>query len=309
MKPLKCEFCNGNLVVDSSLEFAVCEYCGVKYSKDALHNKIIEIRGVVETVQGEAEKQRLLNKAETLKKLNKYGDAISVYNNLIKEYPDDYHIYLELLKTDLNCYRLDWGLINDALKLCGDPKLVYGLFDEFQKLYGKEIHTEESSYTELDLEWYDLPTIDYFTFNLLNQEAELKELIRTKSFHAFIDELKRRYVYLVRSHQMVPRWSRQCNYESGFGDKYSPLFRGEIIPLEKTYQLLKNNVSDFNKTNGFSMFSKIKVKFDTDYYYPRVILSNNSTDNRFQVCQAALFNNSWLYCCGSDREWIFIPIK
>ena len=51
MKPLCCDFCNGNLVMDDSREFAVCEFCGTKYLKSTLQSKIQEITGTV-TVSG-----------------------------------------------------------------------------------------------------------------------------------------------------------------------------------------------------------------------------------------------------------------
>lgn len=50
MKPLRCDFCNGNLVMDDSREFAVCEFCGTKYLKSTIQSKIQEIRGAVSVV-------------------------------------------------------------------------------------------------------------------------------------------------------------------------------------------------------------------------------------------------------------------
>lgn len=47
MKPLRCDFCNGNLVIDESREFATCEFCGTKYMKSTIQQKIQEIRGTV----------------------------------------------------------------------------------------------------------------------------------------------------------------------------------------------------------------------------------------------------------------------
>ena len=49
--PLKCDICGGGLILDDSREFAVCEYCGTKYKKSVLQQKILEITGTV-TVEG-----------------------------------------------------------------------------------------------------------------------------------------------------------------------------------------------------------------------------------------------------------------
>ena len=47
MEPLHCDFCNGALVIDDSREFAVCEYCGTKYLRNTIQQKIQEITGTV----------------------------------------------------------------------------------------------------------------------------------------------------------------------------------------------------------------------------------------------------------------------
>lgn len=52
MEPLRCDFCNGNLVMDSSREFAVCEFCGTKYLRDVIQQKIQEVTGTV-SVEGD----------------------------------------------------------------------------------------------------------------------------------------------------------------------------------------------------------------------------------------------------------------
>ena len=44
---LRCDFCNGGLVIDDSREFAVCEFCGTKYLASTLRAKVQEIRGTV----------------------------------------------------------------------------------------------------------------------------------------------------------------------------------------------------------------------------------------------------------------------
>ena len=52
MKPLVCDLCGGQLIMDDSREFAVCEYCRTKYMKSTLQAKVQEIRGTVK-VEGD----------------------------------------------------------------------------------------------------------------------------------------------------------------------------------------------------------------------------------------------------------------
>ena len=48
MKKLKCEACGGPLTMQSGGEMAVCEYCGMRYSRDRVREMVQEIRGKVE---------------------------------------------------------------------------------------------------------------------------------------------------------------------------------------------------------------------------------------------------------------------
>lgn len=48
MKKLECEACGGPLVMQSGGEMAVCEYCGMRYSRDRVREMVQEIRGKVE---------------------------------------------------------------------------------------------------------------------------------------------------------------------------------------------------------------------------------------------------------------------
>ena len=47
MAALTCDICGGNLSMDSSGDFALCESCGLKHTKDRLKTKALEITGTV----------------------------------------------------------------------------------------------------------------------------------------------------------------------------------------------------------------------------------------------------------------------
>ena len=47
MAAISCDICGGNLSMDSSGDFAVCESCGLKHTKDRLKTKALEITGTV----------------------------------------------------------------------------------------------------------------------------------------------------------------------------------------------------------------------------------------------------------------------
>lgn len=90
MSALVCDICGGNLAMDAAGEFAICESCGMKHTKERVRTKVQEIQGVVEVTKGEAEKERLLKNAETFISLNEHNKANSIYHQITEDYPDDY---------------------------------------------------------------------------------------------------------------------------------------------------------------------------------------------------------------------------
>lgn len=77
MKPLRCDFCQGQLVMDPSREFAVCEYCGTKYMKETIQLKIQEITGRVSIIGNVKTKETdFIIQAGVLRRYN--GEATDV---------------------------------------------------------------------------------------------------------------------------------------------------------------------------------------------------------------------------------------
>lgn len=98
MEALICDICGGKLVMQSG-GVARCESCGMKYTKERVQEKVQEIKGTVkidgpvETVKGDAEKERLLKNAETYLKLN---NPVSANTELLK--------YIEFFPYDIKPY-------------------------------------------------------------------------------------------------------------------------------------------------------------------------------------------------------------
>ena len=86
---LTCDICNGNLVMDGSREFAVCEGCGMKYSKEALRSML---SGATQAAPAPAtgEADRLAENGEQFMKLKEYDKAQKVYAQLMTSHPEDW---------------------------------------------------------------------------------------------------------------------------------------------------------------------------------------------------------------------------
>lgn len=209
MKPLRCDFCNGQLVMDKSREFAVCEFCGTKYMKETIQDKIQEIRGqvsitgAVETVTGDAEKERILKNAETYIRIKEFDKAIQAYQQIIKQFPEDYRGWWGLFTTQINSY-FATGVFKDAepnalrntYNLCKNRTILTNYLNEVIKKYGNKLRlvpaNDKINYA-LNKKNTNAQSLDTFTAWLLTtQEKNLPYY--TDKFKTFIDNLYTLYI-------------------------------------------------------------------------------------------------------------------
>lgn len=95
--PVKCPMCGAILHIESKKEAAVCQSCGNAFVVEKAINNYNTYNSVVNNitsdsvvVQMESEKERLNTNAETYIKLGKIQKALSIYNELVEKYPNDW---------------------------------------------------------------------------------------------------------------------------------------------------------------------------------------------------------------------------
>lgn len=168
MSALVCDICGGNLAMDASGEFAVCESCGMKHTKERVRTKVQEIQGVVEVTKGEVEKERLLKNAETFISLNERNKANSIYHQITEDYPDDYRGWFCLA-----------GMVRDEL---------YDILSTFTQTIDITLKDAESSIYEggkiATTIIGKLKTINYYNskVSVLNKEAANTVTMYERSF-------------------------------------------------------------------------------------------------------------------------------
>lgn len=280
MKPLRCDFCNGQLIMDKSREFAVCEFCGTKYMKETIQDKIQEIRGQVsitgsvEMVTGNAEKERILNNAETYIRIKEYDKAIQAYQQIIRQFPEDYRGWWGLYTTPVDCYfvtgvfaEAEPNALRNTYNLCKEKKILTDYFEEIIKKYGSTLRlvpTKDTINYVLNKKTTNALSLDSFTSWLLFTQAKNLPYY-TESFKAFIAKLSDLYMSGCKKgtvYAAKDQWNPVLCTNSLYIDA-STFYIGTLIDAISTFNSARNSTAPI--TPGTTSPCFYKVGWGNDY--------------------------------------------
>ena len=151
MKKLQCAICGGNLVMDTSGEFAICDSCGIQFKKDTIKKMVVELSGPVKIdgvvqVDGLQSLEQRLENAKAYEKINELEKAEDVYTELEKDYASDYRTWLEharfATRNHINRTVQINKLYENAISLA-PQELITGLTDEFDECSSIGAHAEK----------------------------------------------------------------------------------------------------------------------------------------------------------------------
>lgn len=136
MAALVCDICGGPLTMDSSGEFAVCESCGMKHTKDRVKAKAQEITGTVKIDDTDTIKEQISNWERMA------GDA---FNN--SNYSEAYTYYCKILEKRVDywfaTYRKGMCMGWQAnLKNMHANEVLGGVVDATKLLYSDETQND-----------------------------------------------------------------------------------------------------------------------------------------------------------------------
>ena len=140
MQKLQCELCGSVDIVRTDDGFFQCQHCGCKYTLEQAK----ALLGTVETTIGKAELERLLKNAKTYYDLEQFYEAKKTYNEVTKQFPDDYRGWLGLLRLEYRDYMYDSHITPNA-----------GITEMLQKHFNicKKLCTSEKTVDEINKEW------------------------------------------------------------------------------------------------------------------------------------------------------------
>ena len=104
MKKLQCEICGGALVMQDGM--AVCESCGMKFSKEEVQKMVVELSGPIQIdgevkVTGMEDADALYRRATDFIKLKDKDSALKNYTEMTTKYPGDYRGWMGLAELSL----------------------------------------------------------------------------------------------------------------------------------------------------------------------------------------------------------------
>lgn len=97
MKKLQCEICGGALVMQDGM--AVCESCGMKFSKEEVKKMVVELSGPIQIdgevkVTGVEDADALYRRAKDAERIGELEAAYDTYSNATRKYPGDGRMWL-----------------------------------------------------------------------------------------------------------------------------------------------------------------------------------------------------------------------
>lgn len=135
MAALVCDICGGKLVMQSG-GVAKCDSCSMEYTKERIQEKVQEIKGTVkidgpvETVKGDAEKERLIKTAQECFRKGAIYEANKMFRKISEDYPNEWRAWMGILYSESLCLTDD-VIRDDFIRLNKNPNIF--LTYEYEK--------------------------------------------------------------------------------------------------------------------------------------------------------------------------------
>ena len=144
MQKLQCELCGSVDIIRTNDGCFQCQHCGCKYTLEQAK----ALLGTVETTIGTAELERLLRNAKAQYDIEQFDAAKSTYEEITKQFPDDYRGWLGLLRLEYRNYMYNNSIsptdgmtkllqkhLNICKKLCSSEKTVAEINNEWERFW------------------------------------------------------------------------------------------------------------------------------------------------------------------------------
>lgn len=287
MAGLVCSVCGQNemIAVDGEEEMFKCAFCGTKYTKEQLQQKLVKLDGPVKIdgavqVEGVQNLEKLLENGETFLSLEEYSKASDVYTKLTNEYPEKYQSWYGFVK----CSTYMGNDVSDKLKTAKklateyEKKLMLNEIETIADGFRQKHKSEEahnfyrlltSSYPESYKGWYGF---------VLTDSNNLKEKANVSDFNT----------YLKKAMECAEKESNQV-----------------VIDNLKTYEDIVKNINEIeSKQEEIKKLNNIKSSKIGD---SKALTEKNKTSkqkvfNDFKVKEMSAYQQSYLEKTTTETE-------
>jgi alpha-tubulin suppressor-like RCC1 family protein len=139
MAAITCDICGGNLSMDASGDFAVCESCGMKHTKDRVKAKAQEITGTV-AISNIAGLESLMKRGQLALEDSNWKQADEYFDKVLDIDPEYAPAYIGKLCAELEVQKEEQLVEPHAVK----PKDVYDLWMAGEKLKAIKLYREKT---------------------------------------------------------------------------------------------------------------------------------------------------------------------
>jgi alpha-tubulin suppressor-like RCC1 family protein len=139
MAAITCDICGGNLSMDASGDFAVCESCGMKHTKDRVKAKAQEITGTV-AISNIAGLESLMKRGKLALEDSNWKQADEYFDKVLDIDPEYAPAYIGKLCAELKVQKEERLVEPHAVK----PKDVYDLWMAGEKIKAIKLYREKT---------------------------------------------------------------------------------------------------------------------------------------------------------------------
>ncbi len=311
MQAIKCELCGSNQLIKKD-DFFQCEYCGTKYSLEEA--KRLMISGTVEFITGDAEKERLLNNAKTYIQIKEFEKAISVYDDVTQQFPDDSRGWWGKLTTIIELYFYNgqfnyFNIINklyeNAYALSEDKEYINSYLDNLISRYGECVHTTKTN----QMSYYDgnlnehcgvLNCIDSFSCWLIYGAYRIFSIL-PDNFKIFVYQINNNYIFHLSSGNICPEFPNSINVR-----QKPPLYTGEWLIDKKYYD--RDIATILCYRFGYEIKYDYRYNADDSKYIDSISIKHKrNIINRVKCLSICVVGRWTLIYTYSSWKWFYLP--
>lgn len=204
MGALVCDICGGKLIIGTG-GVAVCDSCGMEYSKDAIKEKVQEIKGIVQ-IDNSNQLANWIRMADNAMEAKNYSEAYSYYTKVMETDPNNWKA---TIKRGESAY---WqGTMGDPRlnETAAAMKAAMAIVDRLS------MSDEEAAKAKIDIFKRGFNMYNQYYINIMTTLVQQKldsltnsySRVNTDLYYKFIDVKKARHELVLEYYPIIEKYN------------------------------------------------------------------------------------------------------